>query len=71
MMYFTKIIAQQHFVYFIFQRHQVFNNQKWNVIPKSGYKFMSPITNTILSPSIPNPQYKKYLNGRLTLTNYT
>ena len=25
-------------------------------------------TNTILSPSIPNPQYKKYLNGRLTLT---
>ena len=29
---------------------------------------MSRITNTILSPSIPNPQYKKYLNGRLTLT---
>ena len=28
---------------------------------------MSRITNTILSPSIPNPQYKKYLNGRLTL----
>ena len=33
-----------------------------------GYKSMSRITNTILSPSIPNPQYKKYLNGRLTLT---
>ena len=29
---------------------------------------MSRITNTILSPSIPNPQYKKYLNGCLTLT---
>ena len=29
---------------------------------------MSRITNTILSPSIPNPQYKKYLNGHLTLT---
>ena len=29
---------------------------------------MSRITNTILSPSIPNPHYKKYLNGRLTLT---
>ena len=35
---------------------------------KKGYKSMSRITNTILSPSIPNPQYKKYLNGRLTLT---
>ena len=29
---------------------------------------MSRITNTILFPSTPNPQYKKYLNGRLTLT---
>ena len=29
---------------------------------------MTRITNTILSASIPNPQYKKYLNGRLTLT---
>ena len=29
---------------------------------------MSRTTNTILSPSIPNPQYKKYLKGRLTLT---
>ena len=34
---------------------------------RRGYKSMSRITNTILSPSIPNPQYKKYLNGRLTL----
>ena len=33
-----------------------------------GYKSMSRIMNTILSSSIPNPQYKKYLNGRLTLT---
>ena len=33
-----------------------------------GYKSMSRITNTNLSPSIPNPQYKKYLNGCLTLT---
>ena len=31
-----------------------------------GYNSMTRITNTILSPSIPNPQYKKYLNGRLT-----
>ena len=29
---------------------------------------MSRITNTILSPSIPNSQYRKYLNGHLTLT---
>ena len=29
---------------------------------------MSRITNSILSPSIPNPQYKIYLNGRLILT---
>ena len=36
--------------------------------PKLDYKSMSRITNTILSPSIPNLQYKKYLNGRLTLT---
>ena len=33
-----------------------------------GYNSMTRITNTILSSSIPNPQYKKYLNGRLTLT---
>ena len=33
-----------------------------------GYMSMSRITNTILSPSTPNPHYKKYLNGRLTLT---
>ena len=32
---------------------------------------MTRITNTILSTSIPNPQYKKYLNGRLTLTLIT
>ena len=32
---------------------------------------MTRITNTILSPSIPNPQYKRYLNGRLTLTLIT
>ena len=32
---------------------------------------MTRITNTILSPSIPNPQYKIYLNGRLTLTLIT
>ena len=35
--------------------------------PGLGYKSMSRITNTILSPSIPNPRYKKYLNERLTL----
>ena len=28
---------------------------------------MTRITNTILFPSIPNPQYKQYSNGRLTL----
>ena len=33
-----------------------------------GYKSMSRITNTILSPSIPKLQCRKYLNGRLTLT---
>ena len=32
---------------------------------------MTRITNTILSPSIPNPQYKIYLNGRLILTLIT
>ena len=32
---------------------------------------MTSITNTILSPSIPNPQYKKSVNGRLTLTLIT
>ena len=32
---------------------------------------MTRITNTILSPSIPNPQYKIYLNGRVTLTLIT
>ena len=32
---------------------------------------MTRIANTILSPSIPNPQYKKYLNGRLNLTLIT
>ena len=32
---------------------------------KHGYNSMTRITNTILSPSIPNPQYKIYLNGRL------
>ena len=32
---------------------------------------MTRITNTILSPNIPNPQYKIYLNGRLTLTLIT
>ena len=32
---------------------------------------MTRIMNTILSPSIPNPQYKKYLNGRLTITPIT
>ena len=32
---------------------------------------MTRITNTILSTSIPNPQYKIYLNGRLTLTLIT
>ena len=35
-----------------------------------GYS-MTHITNTILFPSIPNPQYKKYLNGRLSLTLIT
>ena len=35
---------------------------------KPGYNSMTRITNTILSPSIPNLQYKKYLNGRLSLT---
>ena len=35
---------------------------------KFGYNSMTRITNTILSLSIPNPQYKIYLNGRLTLT---
>ena len=32
---------------------------------------MTRITNTILFPSIPNPQYKVYLNGRLTITLIT
>ena len=32
-----------------------------------GYNSMTRITNTFLSPSIPNPKYKKYLNGLLTL----
>ena len=32
-----------------------------------GYNSMTRITNTILSPSIPNPQNKIYLNGPLTL----
>ena len=36
-----------------------------------GYNSMIRITNTILFPSIPNPQYKKYLNGRLTITLIT
>ena len=40
-------------------------------MPKNGYNSMTRIMNTILSPSIPNPQYKKYLNGRLTLTLIT
>ena len=38
---------------------------------KCGYNSMTRITNTILSPSIPNLQYIKYLNGRLTLTLIT
>ena len=36
-----------------------------------GYNSMTRITNTILSPNIPNPQSKIYLNGRLTLTLIT
>ena len=39
--------------------------------PIYGYNSMTRITNTILSLSIPNPQYKIYLNGRLTLTLIT
>ena len=35
MIYFTKIIAQEHFVYVIFQRHEILSNQKLNIFPKS------------------------------------
>ena len=40
-------------------------------LPKYDYNSMTRNTNTILSRSIPNPQYKIYLNGRLTLTLIT
>ena len=36
--------------------------------PICSYNSMTRFTNTILSPSIPNPQYKKFLNGHPTLT---
>ena len=39
--------------------------------PFKGYNSMTRVTNTILSTSIPNLQYKIYLNRRLTLTLIT
>ena len=41
------------------------------ILTEFGYNSMARITNTILSSNIPNPQYKKHLNGRLTLTLIT
>ena len=33
--YFTKIVAQQHFVYLIFHRHKILSNQKLDTFPKA------------------------------------
>ena len=35
MIYFTKIIAQEHFVYLMFQRHKILSNQKLNILTNS------------------------------------
>ena len=37
MMYFTKIIAHQNFVYLIFQRHKILSKLKLNIFPQIKY----------------------------------
>ena len=62
MIYFTKIIAQEIFVYVIFECHEILSNQKLNIFPKSKtmtYFNRSKSFNASFNPGKINGSYKQ------------